>query len=242
MASWWQDPITQAFNPPVEPGEDIGTPFHTPVTALAPGRVQSVSTGGYGARVDIALGSGGGIVEYYQHLDQVAPGLNVGSQVTAGQLLGLSGGQLSGGNLPNSPYNSTGPHIEVGLFGPAGQAIDPRVAIAGGPQAAPGIGSGALSGNPGDWLLGIVTGLQNAAGLPGAAGTVGALGAGAITQSQPGYVAAGQYAGGVVTSAKKWLQSNIIPLVIAALIILVVLGTGQKTVQQPAPQVVPVPV
>lgn len=230
---WWLDPITQAFNPPVEPGEDIGTPFHTPITALAPGRVSSVSRGGFGERVDITLASGGGIVEYYQHLDQIAPGLNVGSQVTAGQLLGLSGGQLSGGANPNSPLNSTGPHIEFGIIGPRGIALNPAQTVAAGPDAPPGIGS---AGPP--------------PGAPGSNAQAG--GGGLVNINFPDPIGslrdwinsgAGQLRGQVTGQTGGFWATYAIPLVIAGLIILVVLGTGQK--QAPAPpqaQIIPVPV
>ena len=132
MASpWWQDVITQAFNPPVEPGEDIGTPFGTPVTALESGTVTSAVYGSFGGRIDIIVG--GNTVEYYQHLDEFAAGIGIGSHITAGELLGDSGGQLSGGQHPNSPLDSTGPHIEVGET-VGGRPVNPSQLIAAGPQ------------------------------------------------------------------------------------------------------------
>jgi Peptidase family M23 len=241
--SWWQDVYTQFFNPPVETGQDIGTPFHTQITALLPGRVISTTTGGYGGRVDVATAAGD---VYYQHLDTFAPGLRPGSTILAGQTIGLSGGQLSGGNLPNSPLNSTGPHIEVGLETTHG-FVNPFGLIAKGPQtalnpydAAPGVGSAGASGAP------AATAGQGAP-LTGGGGSGGGL----VNINFPDPIAglrdwvdSGLNQGKAVLSGTSsgFLSSAMIPLVIAALIILVVLGTGQKTQQAPAPQVVPIPV
>lgn len=125
-AVWWQNPVTQGFNPPIEPGVDIGTPFHSLITALAPGTVISESFGGFGARIDIKTSKG--ITEYYQHLDTILSGLKVGSKVELGQALGLSGGQLSGGSRPNSPANSSGPHVEFGAYSGDKTPLDPYLA------------------------------------------------------------------------------------------------------------------
>lgn len=253
--SWWRDAISQAFNPPVELGEDIATPFHTPVTALESGVIDSVSYGGFGARVDVA--EGGTTVVYYQHLDEVAPGLHAGSQITAGELLGLSGGQLAGGNLPNSPLNSTGPHIEIGET-VGGQPVNPSQLVAAGPQSGGGAGQvfGASSGSAGGtgsgfdpfgWLQNLI--------IAAAHGGQAALGAAADPAQTAGVVAgdvaAGEAAGFVTgtqqalsgfmsSSAGPWLQSNIIPLVVAALIILIILGAGNKT--ETNTQTIPVPI
>jgi len=126
LANWWTYPVTQGFNPPIEPGVDIGTPFHALITALAPGTVISESFGGFGARIDIKTSKG--ITEYYQHLDTLISGLKVGSKVELGQALGLSGGQLSGGSRPNSPANSSGPHVEFGAYSGDRTPIDPYIA------------------------------------------------------------------------------------------------------------------
>src|SRR5439155_26201397 len=131
--AWFQDPISQAFNPPIEPGVDVATPFHTPITALNPGKVVAVSYGGFGARVNVQTAPD--TIQYYQHLDTIAPSLHTGSPVTAGEELGLSGGQLSGGSRPNSPQNSTGPHVEFGIV-QSGHAVDPAATLRA------GIGSG----------------------------------------------------------------------------------------------------
>ncbi len=245
---WWQDPITQPFNPPVEPGQDIGTPFHTPITDLVPGVVKSMGYGPWGGRIDIMQsGTGGGnIVEYYQHLDEIAPGLNVGSMVTAGQFLGLSGGQLAGGEHPNLPPYSTGPHVEVGVVSSAGAPQDPSQLIAAGPA---GIGSGPSS--PTNPLSQFLAGFTAGAGLGVAPGSSSAGGGGGLVNvSVPDPIASlrdwfgsgvnqlkGQVAGG-----PGFFTSSIIPLVVAVAIILVVLGSGDKSQQPAQPQIIPVPV
>lgn len=263
---WWKDVITQAFNPPVEMGEDIGTPYGTPVTALQGGTVSAMTSGGFGDRIDI--NAGGSTVEYYQHLDAFAPGLHVGSQITAGELLGSSGGQLTGGQHPNSPLDSTGPHIEVGeTIG--GRAVNPSELIAAGPQGAlagdvassPGSGAGI---NPLGWLQNFIVGFANLTGTQGQVSAVASNASGNLRDatsavSDPGGTAglvagdvAAGYASGTImgaqsalsgvykSSAGPWLKDNIIPLVVAALIILVVLGAGNKT--QTQTQVIPMPV
>jgi len=228
---WWKDVITQAFNPPVEPGQDIGTPYGTDVTALQSGTVKSLSYGGFGERIDITTGPS--TVEYYQHLDQIAPGLHAGSQVTAGELLGESGGQLYGGMHPNSRLNSSGPHIEVGeLVG--GQPVDPSQLIAAGPQIGIG-GGGGSSASAG--------GTQSTRTSQDSGG-----GGGLVNINFPDPIASLRdwFSSGVTQTKSNlsggtgFIADNIIPLVVAALIILVVLGAGNKT--QTQTQVIPMPV
>jgi murein DD-endopeptidase MepM/ murein hydrolase activator NlpD len=246
---WWQMPISQAFNPPVEPGQDIATPFHTPITDLVPGVVKSMGYGPWGGRIDVMqTGAGGGnIVEYYQHLDEIAPGLKVGSFVTAGQFLGSSGGQLAGGehpvqNAPDFTY-STGPHIEVGMTRD-GQAVDPSALIAGGPQG--GTGSGPVTS---DSSLGSFGFTGTKITFPG-----GSIQTPSLSLPNPvdvvqapfknlwGWLTGGFNPPAGKSSAGSQLAPAVIPLVIAAAIILVVLGTGDKDQQPAPPQIVPVPV
>jgi hypothetical protein len=249
---WWKDPVTQGYNPPIEPGQDIGTPYHTPVTALLPGTVAGVSYGGFGARVDVTTAQGD---VYYQHLDTVATGVRKGASVTAGEDLGLSGGQLYGGQLPNSPLNSTGPHIEVGLL-QGDRSVNPSALIAAGPQAS---AFGLAAGQP-------ATGIGSAGPPPGAPGSATAPVVSAPAQQSSGgglvnlsvspqinfpdpiaslqaWVASGvSQAKSNLSSGQGFIGQNIVPLAVAAVIILIVLGSGQKTQQAPAPQIVPVPV
>lgn len=114
--SWYNFPITQAYNPGVEQGVDIGTPFHTPITAPYGGTVvvSNYQTWGGDVGVNVNLPGVGQVVEYFQHLDQNL--VSVGDVIQPGQLIGLSGGQLTGGLHP-ATTGSTGPHTEFG-FGP----------------------------------------------------------------------------------------------------------------------------
>jgi murein DD-endopeptidase MepM/ murein hydrolase activator NlpD len=120
--NWTQYPVTESFGQSyggsVEHGVDIGTPFHTPITNLYGGVVTDVSRHGWGYQVGILtnLPGIGPVIEYFQHLD--IPNVVKGQFVAAGQLVGLSGGQTSGGNAPNSTQYSSGAHTEFGFDAP----------------------------------------------------------------------------------------------------------------------------
>ena len=221
---WWKGPVSQKYTPPVEPGEDIAAPFHSQVTALLPGTVTGITYGGYGARVDV-----GGV--YYQHLDTVD--VKKGQSVVAGQDIGLSGGQLFGGALPNSPLNSTGPHVEVGYVGGG----DPSQLVARGPQSTAGDAAQqtqqAGGGGGFNWWNLFVSPKGNL--NPSGQSAVPNLLSGPEAAVQAGITNAAH-------SAPQLVKDNIIPLVVAAVIIVVVLGTGQPQQQQSQPQLVPVPV
>lgn len=142
--AWYTFPISQAHGVNGEQGVDLATPFHTPITALYAGTVRWAgrtqwSCGSSGGEVTIVCNVPGvGVMtSYYLHLDTTD--VNVGDTVRAGQQIGLSGGQLSGGQWPvvNCPSQgdiySTGPHSEFGfnaswVSGP-GHNIDPTFAI-----------------------------------------------------------------------------------------------------------------
>lgn len=137
---WYQYPITQAHGQNGEQGVDLGVPFHTPITALFAGTVR------FAGRTQWACGSSGGeitivcnvpglgnMTSYYLHTDNAQ--VKAGDTVQQGQIIALSGGQLSGGQWPviNCPSEgdiySTGPHIEFGFNAPwvsgPGHLIDP---------------------------------------------------------------------------------------------------------------------
>jgi hypothetical protein len=112
---WYLDPITQSFNGGKEKGVDLGVPFHTPVTPAFPGTVSGISYGPYGAEVNVTGNlNGKPVTAAYVHLDTV--NVATGQQVGQASTLGLSGGQLSGGQHPASPAYSSGPHIEFSLW------------------------------------------------------------------------------------------------------------------------------
>ena len=95
--------------------DDIGTPFHTQVTALFSGVVVSQKTGlAWGTEIFIMPDDRSLPEYYYYHLDILET--RTGEHVTAGQVIGLSGGQNSGGSNPTTPEFSSGPHTHVGFF------------------------------------------------------------------------------------------------------------------------------
>lgn len=97
-----------------ENGIDVSMPMHTPVYAVESGTVKGA--GYYGGGGVVSIESAPNRVWYYQHLDEdvVVPG----QQIPAGQLIGWSGGQNTGGNHPASPEFSSFQHIEIGIDAP----------------------------------------------------------------------------------------------------------------------------
>lgn len=93
--------------------DDVQTPFHTPITALLSGTVKTADFPAWGGEVFIQPDIGGPQY-YYYHLD--TENVKVGQHVDKGQLVGLSGGQNSGGQHPVSTAWSSGPHTHVGYF------------------------------------------------------------------------------------------------------------------------------
>lgn len=97
---------------------DIGTPFHTPITALLPGTVKVADFpvwGGQPGGGEVFVQPDQGGPEYYlYHLD--TENVHAGQHVNAGDMLGLSGGQNQGGYHPVGQMWSTGPHTHVGYF------------------------------------------------------------------------------------------------------------------------------
>lgn len=133
MTNWWQYPTSLLYgqkeaNGGVENGVDFQTPFHTPITVIPGlgGIITAINKDAWGGTITIqtnqSLGTSLGVLPtytYYTHLDEFASGLQKGSIVNPGDLLGLSGGQVTGGSMPSGSY-STGPHIEFGFTnGPA---------------------------------------------------------------------------------------------------------------------------
>lgn len=140
--AWYEYAITQGYGQNGEKGVDLGTPFHTPITALFAGtvtwagRTRWSAGGSSGGEVCIVcnLPGRGVFTSYYLHLDTA--NVKVGDKVPAGALIGLSGGQLSGGNWPVVNIGATfsnGPHTEFGFNAPwvsgPGHQIDPTWAI-----------------------------------------------------------------------------------------------------------------
>lgn len=110
----------QSFNGNVERGNDVGMPFHTAITDILGGTVTDASYHPWGGQVGVltSLPGYGSFIEYFQHLDTIDPAVQTGASLSPGQLIGLSGGQLSGGLHPNDPQFSSGPHVEFGINAP----------------------------------------------------------------------------------------------------------------------------
>lgn len=114
-SAWYCFPITQNYGTNGEKGVDLGTPFHTDITSLYSGVVTDASYQPWGGQVGIEtnIPGVGNVIWYVQHLDQI--NVTQGQSVSVGQLLGLSGGQTSGGSHPSSSQYSSGAHTEEGF-------------------------------------------------------------------------------------------------------------------------------
>jgi Peptidase family M23 len=120
--NWWQyqavGDFGQTFSWATNPvqGEDIETPFNTPITAIFPGTVTSTYYDQGGGQVIIQADDPTSLrgIPYYwfAHLDQIF--VTQGQHVDPGTQLGLSGGQNVGGQHPAAPNYSSGPHTEFG--------------------------------------------------------------------------------------------------------------------------------
>jgi len=97
-------------------GVDLGVPTGTPVYAAHSGTIYKA---GYGSASgnqiiidnDGAMGTGFGTK--YEHLSGFAPGISVGAQVTAGQLIGYSG----------QTGSATGPHLHFSVCTDTGRCV-----------------------------------------------------------------------------------------------------------------------
>lgn len=96
---------------------DIRTPFHTPITALASGTITQIGYKPWGGQLTYKLDQpiNGVPYAFYIHLDQLNPNLAVGQHINAGDLIGLSGGQNTGGYSPEASTWSSQPQTGFGL-------------------------------------------------------------------------------------------------------------------------------
>ena len=119
-ASWLKTGVTQAYGLAgtgvKNTGVDYGTPFHTPISALASGTVVSATySPEIGGQVLVGFQyEGRQLYAAYVHLDQIL--VSIGQTIDSGTIVGLSGGQLSGGMHPAKYPYTTGPHTLFGLF------------------------------------------------------------------------------------------------------------------------------
>lgn len=125
--AWYDYNVTHGYSTTVSGpdtphfAEDIGTPFHTPITSLFPGTVVHEEWKPWGGQIFIQPDpvSGGKQLpqEYFYHLDTM--NVKPGQHVTTHDVLGLSGGEnpgYPGAQHPAQPQYSTGPHTHVGFF------------------------------------------------------------------------------------------------------------------------------
>jgi Peptidase family M23 len=227
--------VTQYFNPPTEYGTDFGVPFHTPIPDVLAGVVERINCAvGYRCEVDIASSwQGQPVTESYLHIDQ--PAVRVGQQLGPGDLIGLSGGQLSGGSNPDDPRFSTGPHVEFDIFrgGPFQNPIDPLTIARGGPG---GVNAGGPSVQPGDVLQEIISALTGGAGaaaaqaaapqVNAAATGLGLASIGQAINDLPTSIGHGlaNAFGASVHDVAAFAQNQAVPLIVALVVALVIFG------------------
>ena len=112
--------ITNTFHAPrseerLHQGQDIFAPRGTPVYSATDGYVWRIRENRLGGNTVWVLGEGGRVY-YYAHLDQYAPELEVGDEVTTDTILGFVGNT---GNAKGTP-----PHLHFGVY-TMGGAINP---------------------------------------------------------------------------------------------------------------------
>lgn len=125
MTNWFDYPITHGYitsyqGPHTDTphyAEDIGTPFHTELTAPLAGTVKTANYQAWGGQIFIQPDDKS-LPEYYMyHPDQID--VHVGQHVAAGQEIGLSGGEnpgYPGAEHPAQTQFSSGPHTHIGWF------------------------------------------------------------------------------------------------------------------------------
>lgn len=94
-------------------GVDWAAPTGTPVQAVAAGRISRADRSPSYGNI-IYIDHPGGVQSRYAHLNKFAPGIEAGTRVDAGQLIGFVG----------TTGRSTGPHLHFELH-LAGRAVDP---------------------------------------------------------------------------------------------------------------------
>lgn len=167
---WYRFPVTHGYITKYQGvgtdtphyAEDFGAPQDTPFFFLEPGTIQKADYQAWGGEVFLKPDDGNP-QEYVYHLDEVD--VQPGQHVSAGQLVGLSGGQTSGGKHPTSPQYSTGPHIHFGEFTEYTNSPDGEIPY--------GPNPGALVAQAQDKninLIGGVGSFQNAQGSGGSSG------------------------------------------------------------------------
>ena len=123
---WWQQPHGPLFGQTslgmTEKGTDWNMPFGSPVGAIEGGQVvyaglppDSQVAGHTSLGYVVQIKNVDGTLIHYQHLNGLGPGIQTGSFVGNGQVIGYSGGCATGSSANNCITDqwSSGPHIEV---------------------------------------------------------------------------------------------------------------------------------
>jgi len=126
MTAWFNYPIQHGYVPSHLASDwdsphyavDIPMPMDTPITAFKSGVVAQEDYAVWGGKPgggEVFIKPDDGSDEYYfYHLDNI--NVKTGQHITAGDAVGLSGGQNVGGSHPADREWSTGPHLHVGYF------------------------------------------------------------------------------------------------------------------------------
>ncbi|WP_064741965.1 peptidoglycan DD-metalloendopeptidase family protein [Hamadaea tsunoensis] len=117
-------PITGPWDPPNHNGVDFGMAVGTSLPACGAGTIENIPYNGTGGHT-VTIHLGGGYRSQYMHLSRFL--LATGTAVSAGTIVGLSGGAAGA----DGAGNSTGPHLHWHLIDPSGVRLNP-LAYAGG--------------------------------------------------------------------------------------------------------------
>lgn len=125
MTDWYDYPVTHGYITSYEGpntdsphyAEDIGTPFHTRLTAPTSGTVKVADYQQWGGEIFVQPDDRSLPEWYMYHPDEIE--VHAGQHVNAGQEIALSGGEnpgYPGSEHPAQPQWSSGPHTHVGWF------------------------------------------------------------------------------------------------------------------------------
>ena len=134
--NWYDYPICIVFGDPNADSDyggahdmDVRTPPNTPVTALLPAKITSITAPSWGKQIGMRLDVAYKTIPYiaYLHLSAIHPALVVGSYVSKGDIIGWSGGctdasqyagtaNPTGHNFLNDPSQSSQPQTGLALM------------------------------------------------------------------------------------------------------------------------------
>ena len=100
-------------------GVDMMSPTGTPLVAIENGVIYNPSWH-YAGGIGLYIQGDSGDSWYYAHLDGYAPGIQAGTRVAAGQLVGYVG----------ATGNAAGPHLHLAHILPSGQYVNPFPVVA----------------------------------------------------------------------------------------------------------------